>query len=322
MRTTFVKDAMLRKLIIATLLILGGVGTTPAASAETYPNRPIQLVIPYDPGTGSDLIGRLVAELAQEHLGVKITIANKPGGGGAPGSAFVKNAKPDGYLIGIVTSALVAQKVYGTLPFDHHDMEVVILFHSSPSVLCVPASSKYTSFKEVIEDAKAHPGDISWATGSGNLLTCSRDIFHHAGVEFKVLPSKGGGLQPAIQASGGHVDMSFTNILEAKPQIDAGLLRPLAVYAKERIESLPAIPTFEEYGYPVRCLIVRGIMTPPGVDREKLEILNNAFTKAVASDRYKEFVARNEGIVMSVSFEDAVELLDEQQKTIEEVAQQ
>lgn len=290
------------------------------AISSDYPSRPIEMVIPFEPGNGTDLIGRLIGELAQEHLGVKIIFNNKPGGAGATAYTYLSNCKADGYTIGMATSTLVSHKIFGNLDFDHNDMDVIILVHSSPSVLCVPTSSKYQSFSDIVNDAKEHPGQVVWGTGSGNHLAGSRDIFNHAGTAFKVIPFSGGGLQPVVQASGGHVDMSFSNYLESKGMIEAGLLRPIAVYAKKRIDQLPDIPTFEELGYPVRCPIVRGVVAPLGVDKTKLDILNSAFKKAVESQRYQDFVKDNAGIVFNVSFLDAIKILDEQREANQEVA--
>lgn len=308
------------------LLILSGLlcyaWSAFAVAGEGFPERPIELVIPFEPGSGTDVTGRLVAELAQEHLGTRIVITNKPGGSGATGYAFVKNGKADGYLIGMANSTLVSHKVFGNLPFDHNDVEVILLIHTSPSVLCVPAKSPYTSLEEVIEDARRRPGEISWAASSGNQLTGSLDFFHHAGTEFKVVPFGGGGMQPTIQTSGGHIDMCFTNIVEAKAQIEAGLLRPLAVYGKKRMDIMPDIPTFEELGYPVRCPIIRMIMAPPGTPRERLEVINAAFQKAVASQKYRDFVASSSGVVLDASFGDAMAILNEQREAFVEVEKQ
>lgn len=307
-------------LVAALAIILCCFHSEFSALALDYPSRPIEMVIPFEPGSGTDVIGRLIADLAQEHLGTRIIINNKPGGAGASGYTYIKNSKPNGYVIGVANSALTSHKIFGNLSFDHNDVEVIILTHTSPSVLVVPAKSKYTTFQEILDDARMQPGKITWGTAAGNALACSRDIFNHAGVTFKVVPFGGGALQPVIQTSGGHVDMSLSNYLEARTQIEAGLLRPIAVYAKKRIETLPDIPTFEELGYPVRCPVVRGVIAPPGVDKEKLNILNDAFKKAVASQKYQEFVQNSAGVALSESFEDAMKILNEQQKANQEVA--
>lgn len=287
--------------------------------AAEYPNRPIEFVIPFNPGTSSDLIGRRIAEITQKYLGVKFIINNKPGGTGANGYAYIHSSKPDGYTIGIGTSTLVAHKIFGNSPIDHNDVEVVILNDSEPRVLCVPANSKYQSLEEIIDDAKRIPGKITWGTSSGTLLTASGDFFRAAGIEVKVIPSGGGGVQSTLQASGGHVDMSFTGLVEAKAQIEANLLRPIAFYSHTRSDIYPDVPTFMEYGYPVRFLHVRGIITPPGVEKDKLEILNDAFKKAVDSEEFKEFCSKNSSEILGVSFEDARRVLDDLEAAFKEM---
>ncbi len=292
------------------------------ADASDYPDRSIEMVIPFESGTAIDVLGRILSGLAEKELGVKIVLNNKPGGAGATGYTYVKNSRPDGYTLSLVNSTIASHKVFGNLPFDYDDVEVILIFESSPSVLCVPSNSKYKSFGDVIADAKERPGQIVYATASGNLLNGTRDFCYHAGIQFKILPFGGGGQQPVIQASGGHVDISFTNILDTKAPIEAGLLRPLAVYGKKRIDFLPDIPTFEELGYPVRCPVIRGLIAPPGVPKEKLEIINAAFRKAVSDPKYIDFVRNSAGTPMDASFTDAIDILDEQRNAFILVASQ
>lgn len=307
--------------IYMTLLCLNAPSHFHAVASE-YPTRPIEMIISADPGSGTDLIGRMAAELAQEFLGVKITITNKPGGAGAIGCTFVKNSKPDGYCIGMTTSTLVSHKVFGKLPFDHHDVEVVLLFQTSPNLLCVLMDSPYKTLDDLIADAIKRPGQISWATASGNLLITSNVFFRESGAQFKVIPSGGGGVQPAVQVLGGHVDVAYVNILEAKPQIEAGMLRPLVINAETRLSEFPDIPTFQELGYQVPSPIMRGIITPPGVERERLVLLNNAFRNATSTQKFRDFVKNNAGIVLDASFDDAMDLLNKQEAAFRTIANQ
>lgn len=292
------------------------------ASASEYPGRPIEMVIPFDPGTDSDLVGRLAAELAQEYLGTKIIISNKPGGGGAAGFTYIRNAKPDGYLIGMGTSNLVSHKIFGNLPFDHNDVEIVLLIHTAPIVLCVPVNSEFHTLDDLMTAAKKRPGNVSWATGGqGSILHAATvDFMRNAEIKLKIVPSGGGNAQPVLFASGGHVDASFTSIVPAKGQLEAGLLRPLAVYGHSRIGVLPDVPTFGELGYPVQVNGIRGIITPPGVAEEKLKILHDAFEKAIERQEYIDFVTNGSGIVLNASGNDAMKLLETQKKAFEAVA--
>lgn len=293
------------------------------AEAAEYPNRTIEMIIPFDPGSGTDVIGRLAAELAQESLGVKIHCTNKPGGAGATGLTFIKNSKPDGYTIGISNSTLVSHKVFDKLPFDHHDVEVVTIFNSIPNLMCVPAASPYNTLDDIIADAKKRPGEISWACATGNMLLISQAFFKESGLKFKVVPSGGGAIQPVIQALGGHVDISYPSVVESKTQIEAGLLRPIVVNAEERLSFIPDIPTFRELGYEkIPAPTIRMIITPSGVDRDKLEILNSAFRKAFATEKFRNFVEGASGVVLDASFEDAMKLLDEREAMFRELVRQ
>lgn len=286
--------------------------------AAEYPSRPIEMIIPYDAGASSDLIGRRLAEIAQKFLEVRIIIVNKPGGTGATGYTYIHNSKPDGYTIGLATSTLVAHKIFGNCPIDHHDVEVVILTDGEPLLLFVPTNSKYQTLEDIIADAKQNPGKIKWGTSSGNLLLCSEGIFRTAGIDVKVIPSSKSGAQPIIQAIGGHVDMAFTGLLGAQSPIAANLLRPIAMYTNERVDQFPDVPTFAEYGYPIRFRHVRGIITPPGVEKNKLEILNDAFRKAVESEEFKEFCDKNSSEIIGASFQDADAILSGLEKDFKE----
>lgn len=308
--------------IFLSLLIL--VGCQAGLLGTEYPDRPIEMVIPFDSGSSSDQTGRLIAELAQEYLGQKVLVNNKPGGAGAIGLTYIKNSKPDGYVIGLATSTLASHKAFGNLPFDHHDVEVVFFFHADSCILVVPSNSPFKTLTDLIDHAKARPGELLWATSSrgGPLNIMSTDFFKQANIKVKIVPSGGGGAKPAIQASGGHVDAALVAFAEAKAQIEAGLLRPLALYANERFSRLPDIPTFKEYGFPVYMTGIRGIITPLGVAKEKLNVLHDAFKKASESKEFKEYCERTYSPPFYASFDKAVAILDKQQEICEEAAKE
>lgn len=290
------------------------------ATATDFPSRPIELIVPFEAGSASDVMGRLLAEMVEKEIGVKVLVNNKPGGAGATGYTYTKNCRPDGYTICMFNSTIASHKIFGNLPFDYRDMDVILLVQASPSILCVPTQSKYHKLEEIIADAKQRPEQISWAVSAGNVLMGTRDFCDQADIRLKVIPFGGGNMQPVLQASGGQVDMCFSNIIESQSPIEAGLLRPIAAYSKKRIDFLPDIPTFEELGYEVRCPVVRGVVAPPGVPKERLNIINEAFQKVVTSEQYVNFVRSSSGSSMNAAFEDSLAVLDEQRMAFQNIA--
>lgn len=306
------------------LLCLAFIGAfvCPGALAEEYPVRPIQFIIPFDPGTASDQVGRFIVSLAEKESSLKFVITNRPGGAGAVGYTVIRSTRPDGYTIGLGTSTLASHKVYNNIDFDHNDVETVLIFHSEPFILCVPAKSAYKTLKDFVDDAKERPDALTIATGApgGMIYVATTDFLSQAGIRVRIIPSSGGGAQPAIQAGGGHVDASLTSIMEAQAQIDAGNLRALALYANERVERLPDVPSLAELGYSTPIKGIRGIIAPSGTPREYLRVIHDAFKKAMDTPEYRSFVTGNSGIVLYGGFEDARKLLDVEQQAFRNAA--
>ena len=287
-----------------------------ARSGEKYPTRPINLIIPFDPATASDEIGRLIARLAEPHLGGKFQIINKPGGAGALGFSEIHNARPDGYTIGIGTTNLAVQKMSGHLPFDHNDVETVIIFHIGPSLFAVSATSNFHNLEDFINEAKNRPGQLTLATGTpGSVLyTVARDFMNQVGIDVKIVPCAGGGAQPAILAGGGHVDACFASPIEARSQLDAGNLRSIAVYLDKKLDNMPTVPSFPDLGLTATVFGFRGIITPKGVDREILEILHDAFKKAMEEPTYKEYVNKSATSIIYAGLDDSKVMYDQQKE--------
>lgn len=287
-----------------------------AEDASAYPSKTVQFILPFEPGTSTDQIGRLLARLAEPYMGTTLQVVNKPGGGGATGFTYIKNAKPDGYVIGMGTANLAGHKVYGNLDFDHNDVETPIVVHFDPSVMSVTATSKYKTLKDFVDEAKRRPGELSIATGvpGTTLYALAVDFTIQTGIDVKVVPSGGGGAQPPVLAGGGHVDACFASPLESRAQIEAGNIRPIVYFNTERHTGLPDIPSFNEEGYNATIFGMRGVITPKGVPTEILQKIHDAFKAAMDEPAYKEFVDQTSTIMIYAGLEDAKGIYDQQQK--------
>ena len=224
------------------------------AIAQTYPTKPVKLVVPFPPGGSLDIAGRIVAQKLSETWGQTVVVENKPGTGGNIGADYVAKSAPDGYtvLLGALSTHAVNPNLYKSMPYDAaKDFAPITLVAVTPNVLVVNASSPVNSAKEFIAYAKANPGKLAFGSGSNG------SAGHLAGELFKVetgtdaihVPFKGGA--PATQALlAGDTQFMFDNLANAMAQVKAGKLKALAVTTAQRSPLVPDLPTMAEAGLP------------------------------------------------------------------------
>jgi tripartite-type tricarboxylate transporter receptor subunit TctC len=222
------------------------------AAAQSYPTKPIRMVVPYSAGGGADNAARVVAQELSKSLGQQIIIDNRPGAGGVIGEEQVAKTAPDGYTVLFDASGFAINPALRKLPFDPlKDFIPVSQVAAAPMVLVVPPGSPHQSLADFIQYAKSHPGKVTFASagpGSGQHLVAElfKDV---AKVDMVHVPYKGGA--PALtDVMGGQVDCYFANVASAGGHIKAGKLRPLAVTSSKRVTTLPNVPTMAESGYP------------------------------------------------------------------------
>jgi tripartite-type tricarboxylate transporter receptor subunit TctC len=221
------------------------------AFAQTYPNRPIRLVIPYPAGGTTDGVARLVMPKVSQALGQQVVIDNRPGASGTIGEGIVAKAAPDGYtLLMVFDSHAVNPSLYKKLPYDSFaDLTPISLLVTAPVYLVVPLASPANSVKELIALAKAKPGKLNYgSSGPGTSNHMAAELFKvAAGVDIVHIPYKGGA--PATLAIlAGEIDMIFGSAWYAVPLINGGKVKALAVAAAKRTAVLPAVPTLSEQG--------------------------------------------------------------------------
>jgi len=259
---------------------------------NTYPSRPVKIIVPYGPGGGSDIIIRAMQNKLAETLGQSIVIENKPGASTILGTDFVAKSAPDGYTAMIVDMAfLVNPSLFAKLPYDSQkDFIPVIELVSTPSIMLASSKMPFKNLKEFIQLAKSSPNKLSYASagfGTGGHMA-SEMLKVVTGIDLVHVPYKGAG--PAMTDTlGAHVSIVFTTVGAAKPYVESGQIIGLGITSEKRVEALPQVPTFAEQGYPeVNANIVLGIFLPAGVPKEIVQKFNVAFNTTMQSPEIKQ----------------------------------
>ena len=233
---------------LAALLLAAGLPVI----AQTFPTKPSRLVVPFPPGGPLDVIGRLIAQQLGERWGQNVVVENKPGAGGNIGADFVAKATPDGYTVvmGALSTHAVNPSLYSKMPYDaQKDFAPITRVAITPNVLVVNPALPVNSVKELIAYAKAHPGKLSFGSGStGSAGHLAGELLKvDAGIDMVHVPYKGAA--PAMQALlAGDTQLMFDNLANAMAQVKAGKLRALAVTTAERSKLAPELPTMAEAG--------------------------------------------------------------------------
>lgn len=226
---------------------------TSAAVAQTYPSKPIRLVVPSSAGGGNDYLARLFGARISENWGQQVLVDLRPGAAGIVGSEIVAKAPPDGHTILIVATGYgLNPSLYSSLPYDTlNDFSRIILLAFSPNVLVVHPSLPVKSVKQLIALAKSRPGDLNYASsGAGTGGHLSIELMKHmAGINMVHIPYKGAGDSTAAVVSG-QVQLLMTAPGAAIPFVKAGRLRALAVGSATRVKAMPEVPTMAEAALP------------------------------------------------------------------------
>lgn len=277
--------------VMASALFAQG-GSEAAGSAKkavAYPKKNITMICPWAAGGGTDAVLRALCGTAEKYLGTGITVENKTGGAGAIGHAAIKNAKPDGYTVGMVTFELNSLPQQGLIDFTYADFDPLIRVNADAATLTVKADAPYNSVAEFVDYCKAHPGAVSignsapgsvWHIGAGLLANSTGIDVKHVAFE---------GAAPAVTAlAGGHIQAVTVSLAEVKSQLDAGNVKVLGIMDAKRPSAYPDIKTFKEQGYDIEYATWRGLALPKGVDPEIKAILVDAFTKACQDSQFIE----------------------------------
>jgi tripartite-type tricarboxylate transporter receptor subunit TctC len=290
------------------LHLAAGAAALPAvartASAQSYPTRPVRIVVGFAAGQAIDIVTRIVGQSLSERLGQQFIIENRPGAGGNIGTEVVVRAPPDGYtLLAIGSNNMINATLYEKLNYDFiQDIAPVASIYRVPQVVEVNPSFPATTLPEFIEYAKANPGKINFASaGSGSVAHLSGELFKvMAGVNMLHVPYRGA---PAALTDliGGQVQVMFDNMPSSMEHIRAGRLRPLAVTAATRLEGLPDIPTVGDFVPGFETSAWAGIGAPRNTPVEIIDKLNREINAALADPKIEARMADLGGMVLAFS---------------------
>jgi tripartite-type tricarboxylate transporter receptor subunit TctC len=294
-----------------------------AAQAQDWPNKPIEIIVGFAPGGGTDLVGRAIATALEKQLKVPVKVINKAGGGGVVGFDLLRSAPPDGYTLGIITAQIITANLRGVMPATYKDFTHVAMINIDQAAIAVPANSPWKTFDDFIKAAKAAPGTISVGNGGegGSYHMMMRNLENASGIKVKHIPFNGA---PAaiLQLVGGHIEAAAIGAVEVAPQVKAGAARVLAVAGQAgdpRFPGFPDVPTTAELGVPLQIGTWRAIGMPKGVDPAIVAKLSSAIATAVKDP---DFVATMEKLNSPIRYfgpEELVTYIQGQEETYKQI---
>ena len=284
---------MQRRVVLAALVggaaMLAASGAAQAQGAGNYPNQPIRMVVPFAPGGASDFAARLIQPGMSQHLGQQIVVENRAGAAGNVGMDVAARAAPDGYTVflgNVGTISINPTLFAGSLTVKpDKDFIGVTLVAETPGILVANPKFPPSSVKELVDYVKKNPGKVNFASpGSGSLNRLEMEVFRKtAGLDMTHIPYKGGAGPAVADVMGGHVELMFVTISSAINHVKAGRLKAFAVTTKERVPSLPDVPTMLELGYPENVSTSwQGLLVPAGTPRPIVDKLMAAVQHAMS----------------------------------------
>ena len=238
------------------ILSIAATTTVPAVTcaADTFPSRPIRLIVPYPPGGGTDIVGRVLGEKLSASLGQPIVVDNRGGAGGVLGTEIVAKAVPDGYTLLLVpTSHVINPSIYAKLPYDTaKDFAPITMVASAPILMAVNPRVPAETVSGFVEAAKASPKAIGnyGSAGVGTVFHLTGQLFNQlSGLSLQHVPYRGGG-PTVIALLAGEIPLAFETMLSLQPHVRAGSLRALAITSARRSTTMPEIPTTADAGFP------------------------------------------------------------------------
>ncbi len=291
--------------LIVALSLTGLMGTVAMAANTPYPNRPIRMMVPFPPGGANDIVARLVAQKLSERWGKPVVIDNRAGAGGNIGTEIGARANPDGYTLTIGSTSTYCTNVVldSKLPFDpRRDFAPISLIVIAPNVMVAHPAVPATTVPEFIKYAKANAKRLNYSSfGEGSSSHLIGESFKStAGIQMVHVPYKGGALALAA-VMGGEVQLTFSNLSVALPQVKGGKVKGIAVTSAKRATALPELPTVAESGLPgFEATASVGMLAPTGTPRALVLRVNQDVHAVVNESAMKEqFVSRGLEVALS-----------------------
>ncbi|MCM2675888.1 tripartite tricarboxylate transporter substrate binding protein [Alkalicoccobacillus plakortidis] len=278
---------------LSTVLLLGACGGNGSSgeSAEDYPSKNIEIMVPYSAGGGTDILARSFAELLKEDIDQGVAVVNREGGGGAVGMQNGVSANPDGYTVSMVTVELLTLPQQGLANFTYDEFRPVVQLNEDPAAITVKADAPWDTIEEFLADAESNVLDVG-NSGSGAIWhLAAAGLAKEAGVEFNYVPYEGAA--PAITAlMGGHIDAVSVSPGEVETQVEAGNLKVLGVMADERLATHEDVPTLKEVGYDISLGTWRGLAVPTETPDEIVAQMEEYFIAVGQKDEFREEIEK------------------------------
>jgi tripartite-type tricarboxylate transporter receptor subunit TctC len=297
--------AISRRFVLAFAGIL--LALTPMAAADDYPNRPVRIIVAFSPGGFNDIVARIIATQLTERLGKQFIVENRPGAGGIIAGELLANAPKDGHTLLVVSLAITVNPYFYKMPYDPLTaFAPIAILATSPNVLSVNNQVPAKSVKELIDLAKAKPGDLRYASaGIGTFMHLGPELFKMlAGVDILHVPFRGGA--PAlIDVIGGDTQMTFASVPSTIPHLRSGKLRAFGIGGRTRSAVLPDVPTIDEAGVPgYECANWIGLVAPAGTPAPIIARLHAELTAVQDSpEAKKSFTSEGAEVVRMSSAE-------------------
>ena len=276
-----------------------------AASAEDYPSKPVELVVPASAGGGTDALARGFAELAKKHLPQPLIVNDKPGASGVVGMSDVLNNKPDGYKVSVVIAELVILPHLNLAKFTYADFRPIARLNADPSAITVKADAPWNTIEEFLAAAKAKPGEMKVGnSGNGSIWhLAAAGLEDKTGVKFNHVPYQGAA--PGVVALlGGHIDAVAVSPGEVATHVQAGKLKMLAVMADQRLKAFDKVPTLKERKIDLSIGTWRGLAVPKATPTAVVDVLRTATRKTAEEPAMREVL---EKLNLGFSYLDAAE---------------
>src|SRR5262245_5917749 len=278
---------------LAAFLAFGALAAGAAVAQQSYPNRPVRLVVPFPPGGGTDIVARVVAARATETFGQTVVVDNRPGGGGTMGSETVVRAQPDGYTLALVSASYATNAALYKLPYDPaRDVQSIVMVGRSGWALTLNPGVPLKSVPELIAYNKANPARLNYgSTGTGGATHLATELFDlMAGTKMTHIPYKGTG--PALNdLIGGQIQVMFAAMPSAIPQVKGGRLRAIGVTTLKRVEALPDAPAIAEMVPGYEAVTWYGMLGPKGLPKNVVARWNREVARILQADEMKSRMA-------------------------------
>jgi tripartite-type tricarboxylate transporter receptor subunit TctC len=296
---------------------------TPKTGGDNFPSKPINIIVAYAAGGGSDMIARLISSFLGAELNVPITIENVLGSDTLLGGKRIADSIPDGYTLGVggdgctVVAPLVHNKKEN-IGFGQESYQMIVQIGSWPHILSVKYDAPWANFNEFVEFAKANPGEVTYATAGGSYPINLQIMNKTLGLEITDVPFNGTG-ETMMAVSGGHVNAVAAGETTVRPLYEDHLIRPIAIMSDRKIQNWPDVPTFKELGLDMRFDQLRQVYAPVGIPEDRLKILESALLKVLTNQDFLKAAATIGEVIAPLGTNDAQIRYNQQYETMRSV---